>query len=124
EDFYTINIDKKEDEMIGWDGVYIQDNVESNQVEIKEFLRAISNIKFDTSKIDKDRLSYNLSYDSMYNSTNSEQDTYGDNIYYIDDYEKYTYKKAEKRDLPISGAIIFFEKDTYVLYPEKHMKEE
>lgn len=121
DDFYTISIDKKEDEVIGLDGFYIQNNAEYNKVEINEFLRAVSNIKFDTSKIDKDTLSYNVSYEPIYNSTNSEQDTYGDTIYYIDDYEKYTYKKADKKDLPMSGVIIFFEKDTYVLNPEGNM---
>ncbi len=62
-------------------------------------------------------------------NTSSSMD-YGDNIYYIDDVETITYKKAEKRQLPIEGIKITYEpmekittgssstnSDSYVYYP-------
>lgn len=137
---YNVMISKYSDEMNSyWNGFYNYNEIGTNKIEIKELLRAVSNIKFDTSKTDKEIVSYYLTYDEKNYLTGSEQVDNGDTTYYIEDYEKYTYKKAQRRELPMSGVMIWFSPmkemsnntedtygtesvytDTYVLYPRKN----
>lgn len=139
---YNIMINKYSDKVDSyWNAFYNYNEIGTNTIEIKELLKAISNIKFDTSKTDKEIVSYYLTYDENNYSTGSEQVDNGDTIYYIEDYEKYTYKKAQRRELPMSGGIIWFSlmkemsnntedtygtesvyTDAYVLYPRKNQE--
>ncbi|MGL5329301.1 MAG: hypothetical protein ACRDD7_08535 [Peptostreptococcaceae bacterium] len=140
DDRYSITVSKyNEPDLEEYNYWNDDESVEESKIEMIPFLKAVENIKFDMRKSDREIVSYYLSYDKNKSKTGSEQGINGDKIYYIDDYEKYTYKEARKRELPISGDIIMFSPmvempnntehsygtegiytDMYVLNPMKH----